>query len=317
MESPASRLLALLSLLQAKPRSSASELAERLGVTGRTVRRDITRLRDLGYPVTGDPGPLGGYELGAGGALPPLLLTDDEAVAVALGLRAAARGGVAGFEDAAIAALAKLEQVLPSRLRQRIGALTVATVSLRTRRGPEVDPDLLLTLAQGCRYLERLRFEYRDKNARVSERRVEPFRLVNTDQRWYLVARDVDRDDWRTFRVDRMQGGATLTGHRFVRLTEPDAAAMVADGMALAPYPWQARVLLRADLETASDSIARTVGSLVPTHGGTLLRFGADDLEWMARYLVALPFDAEVLDPPELRETMRALGRRVQSIHPN
>jgi predicted DNA-binding transcriptional regulator YafY len=316
MESPAARLLALLSLLQSKPRSSATELADRLGITVRTVRRDVTRLRDLGYPVTGDPGPLGGYELGAGGALPPLLLSDDEAVAVALGLRAAARGGVAGFEDAAIAALAKLEQVLPSRLRQRIGALTLATVSLRTRGGPEVDSDLLLTLAQGCRYLERLCFQYRDKNARVTERRVEPFRLVNTDRRWYLVARDVDRDDWRTFRVDRMQG-VKLTGHRFVRTTEPDAAEMVADGMAVAQYPWQARVLLHADVDTAAEHIARTVGSLEAMGRATLLRFGADELEWMARFLVALPFDAQVLDPPELRETMRALGRRVQSIHPD
>jgi predicted DNA-binding transcriptional regulator YafY len=316
MESPASRLLALLSHLQAKPRSSAGELAERLGVTERTVRRDIARLRDVGYPVTGDPGPLGGYELGAGGTLPPLLLSDDEAVAVALGLRAAARGGVAGFEDAAIAALAKLEQVLPSRLRQRIGALTVATVSLRSRGGPLVDPDLLLTLAQGCRYLERLRFEYRDKNGKVSERRVEPFRLVNTDRRWYLVARDLDRDDWRTFRVDRLRG-ATLTGHRFIRASEPDAAAMVADGLALVPYRWQARVALRTDIDTAAEHISRTAGSLEPMDGGTLLRFGADDLEWMARYLVGLPFDAEVLDPPELRETMRALAQRVQRINPD
>ncbi len=316
MESPAGRLLTVLSLLQAKPRSSANELAERLGVTVRTVRRDITRLRDLGSPVSGDPGPLGGYELGAGGALPPLLLTDDEAVAVVLGLRAAARGGVAGFEDASIAALAKLEQVLPSRLRHRIGALSAATVSLRTRSGPEVDPDLLLTMAQGCRYLEQLRFEYRDKHGRVTERRVEPFRLVNTDRRWYLVARDVDRDDWRTFRVDRMQG-TRLSGHRFVRTVEPDAAAMVADGMALQPYQWQARVLLRASVETAEESIARTVGSLEEMEGVTLFRFGADDLDWMARYLVALPFDAEVLDPPELRAAMRALGQRLARINPD
>ncbi len=316
MESPAGRLLTVLSLLQTKPRSSANELADRLGVTVRTVRRDITRLRELGYPVTGDPGPLGGYELGAGGALPPLLLTDDEAVAVVLGLRAASRGGVAGFEDAAIAALAKLEQVLPSRLRQRIGALTLATVSLRTGGGPEVDPDLLLTLAQGCRYLEQLRFEYRDKNGRVTERRVEPFRLVNTDRRWYLVARDVDRDDWRTFRVDRMQA-TRLSGHRFVRAAEPDAAEMVADGMALQSYPWQARVILRASLETAQEHIARTVGSLEEMEGLTLLRFGADDVDWMARYLVALPFDAEVLEPPELRAAMRALGQRLARINPD
>src|ERR1700687_3064254 len=160
MESSAGRLLALLSLLQMRPHWSAGELADRLNVTPRTVRRDVTRLRDLGYPVVAEPGPLGGYQLGAGCVLPPLLLSDDEAVAVAVGLRLAASGGVIGSEDAAIAGLAKLEQVLPARLRERVGALNAATVLLRSPGDPLVHPDLLLTLAQGCRHLERLRFNY-------------------------------------------------------------------------------------------------------------------------------------------------------------
>src|SRR5262245_2661164 len=172
--SASGRLLELLSLLQARPRWTAEELAERMEVTTRTVRRDVARLRDLGYPVEADPGPQGGYELGSGGALPPLLLSDDEAVAVATGLRAAATSGLGGgSEDAAVAALAKLEQVLPARLREQVRSLTRSTVLLGTPgRGPAVDPDLLLTLAQGCRNAERLRFGYTNHSGDVSDRRV-------------------------------------------------------------------------------------------------------------------------------------------------
>jgi predicted DNA-binding transcriptional regulator YafY len=311
MESSAGRLLALLSLLQMRPHWSASELASRLNVTPRTVRRDVTRLRDLGYPVEAEPGPLGGYQLGAGGVLPPLLLSDDEAVAVAVGLRLAASGGVIGSEDAAIAALAKLEQVLPARLRERVGALNAATVLLRSPGDPLVHPDLLLTLAQGCRHLERLRFNYRDAGGRVTDRRVEPYRLVNTDRRWYLVARDLDRDDWRTFRVDRLSE-PSLTGHRFTRATEPDAAAMVAGGMALVSYLWQAEVLLRVDLNTAASAVSRSIGNLEARGDATLLRIGANELEWIAGYLAGLPFDFEVINPPELRKALRALASRLR-----
>ncbi len=310
MESPAGRLLALLSHLQARRHWSATELAERLGVTVRTVRRDVTRLRDLGYPVMAEPGPQGGYQLGAGGALPPLLLGDDEAVAVAMGLRTAATAGVAGYEDVAIGALAKLEQVLPAHLRDRVTALNTTTVLLQRQGGPQVDPDLLLTLAQGCRGLERLRFGYRAGDGRESERRVEPFRLVNAERRWYLVAFDVDRAAWRTFRVDRITD-PVLTGHRFVRGAEPDAAAMVAEGLALAPYAWQAEVLLRTDPEHAAELIPRTVGTLEPAEDGTVLRLGAPDLEWIARYLAGLDVEFEVRDPPELRTAIRKLARRL------
>jgi predicted DNA-binding transcriptional regulator YafY len=317
MESPAERLLALLSLLQTRPHWSATEVADRLGVTPRTVRRDVTRLRDLGYPVLAEPGPTGGYQLGAGGALPPLLLTDDEAVAVALGLRAAASGGVTGFEDSAIAALAKLEQVLPVRLRERVLALNLAIVQVWSHGGATIDPDVLLTLAQGCRQLERLRFEYRDGRGNLTSRRVEPFRLVSTGRRWYLVARDLDRDDWRTFRVDRLSEAA-LAGHRFTRTTEPDAAAMVADSLARTQYETQAEVLLHVDPDRAAEAIPRTVGTLEPADGGsrTRMRIGANDPEWIARYLAGLPFDFEVVGPREVRAAVRFLGQRLQRAHP-
>jgi predicted DNA-binding transcriptional regulator YafY len=312
MESPAERLLALLSLLQRRPHWSAPELAARLSVTARTVRRDMARLRDLGYPVIAEPGPRGGYELGAGGSLPPLLLTDEEAVAVALGLRTAAAGGVAGFQDVAIAALAKLEQVLPVRLREEVTAIATTTDLVRPHGGPVVDSEVLLALAQACRSLERVYFGYRDGEGHDSDRRAEPFRLVTVSRRWYLVARDVDRDDWRTFRVDRMSR-VTRTGHRFTRTGEPDAAQLVADGIAIHAYSWRAEVDLAAGIDEAAAAIPSTAGRLEAIDENTTrLRLGANDVEWIARYLAGLPFEFEVRDPPELRAALRALGRRLQ-----
>jgi predicted DNA-binding transcriptional regulator YafY len=312
MESPAERLLALLSLLQTRPHGSATELAERLSVTPRTVRRDMTRLRDLGYPVAAEPGPRGGYELGAGGSLPPLLLTDEEAVVVALGLRTAASGGVAGYQDVAVAALAKLEQVLPVRLREKVTAITTTTDLVRPYGGPVVDSESLLVLAQACRGLERIYFCYRDGEGNETDRRVEPFRLVTASRRWYLVGRDVDRDDWRTFRVDRMSRVAR-TGHRFVRTDEPDAAQLVADGIAVHAYSCKAEVDLHVGLDEAASSIPATAGRLMAVNDTTTrLQLGANDMAWIARYLAALPFEFEVRDPPELRTALRALGRRLQ-----
>ncbi|MEY2476828.1 MAG: hypothetical protein QOG87_2143 [Actinomycetota bacterium] len=312
MESSAARLLELLSLLQSRPHWNATELGERLGITPRTVRRDVARLRDLGYPVDAGAGRAGGYELGAGGRLPPLLLSDDEAVAVAVGLRAAASGGVAGYDDAAVAALAKLEQVLPARLRERVLAVHGSTVLVRTPSETTVDPDVLLTLAQGCRRTERVTFRYRDGSGRASERRVEPYGLVNADRRWYLVAFDLDRDDWRNFRIDRVRG-SRLTGHRFTRTEEPDTAAMVLEGITVAAYAFHAEVLLRTTLKNAARDVPVTVGSLQQVRGGTVLRLGADDLGWIARFLSGLPFEFEVRDPPELRAAVRAHARHLQA----
>jgi predicted DNA-binding transcriptional regulator YafY len=293
---------------------TAEALAERLGVTTRTVRRDVTRLRDLGYPVLAAPGPLGGYQLGRGGALPPLLLDDDEAVAVAIGLRAAAGGGVSGVEHAAVAALAKLEQVLPVVLRERLRDLHGATVALDVGAGPVVDPDALITVAQGCRRPERLRFRYLAASGEASERHVEPLSLVHARRRWYLVARDLDRADWRTFRVDRVEH-ATLTGHRFVHAEEPDAAAMVAEGLAVGSYALQAEILLAVPMHEAAAEIPRTVGTLEARPEGTLLRIGANDLDWLSRYLAGLPFPFRVIAPDDLRAELRALGRRLVRDH--
>src|SRR3954466_9885333 len=207
------RLLRLLSLLQARRDWTGTELATRLGVTTRTVRNDIGRLRALGYPVDARPGVAGGYRLGTGGALPPLLLDDDEAVAVVVGLRTAASGSITGIEESSVRALAKLQQVLPSRLRHRAGAFQAYALAAPSD-GPRVDPDVLTVIAGACRDHERLRFDYQTHGGATSQRSVEPYRLVNDRRRWYLVAWDLGRDDWRTFRIDRMKL-RTPTGPRF------------------------------------------------------------------------------------------------------
>ena len=306
------RLLKLLSLLQARPSWPGPELAERLAVTTRTLRRDVSRLRELGYPVEAVSGRFGGYELAPGGALPPLLLDDDEAVAVALGLRAAAGGSVPGFEDAALAALSKIDQVLPGRLRERVAALEAATVRLG-REGPPGEPldtSVLVTLAQATRGPERVRFRYVDSASNTTDRHVEPFQIVRAARRWYLVARDRDRDAWRTFRVDRMSDVAR-TGMRFVHLDPPDAAAFVSEGLAVSAYAWQAKVTLDLTVEEARRMVAPTIGVIEHSDDATVLRIGADDLDWIARYLASLPCGFRVIEPDDLRHSVARLATQL------
>jgi predicted DNA-binding transcriptional regulator YafY len=299
------RLLALLSLLQARPTWTAGELADRLGVTDRTVRRDVTRLRRLGYPVDAAPGPRGGYQLGRGGALPPLLLSEPEAVAVAVGLRAAADGSVVGVDDAVVSALAKLDQVLPAHLAARVRTVHGATTELH-RRGPDpVDADRLVALAQACRAGERVRLDYTDRAGRAGERLVDPYRLVRYGPRWYLVAHDLDRADWRTFRVDRI-GEVRATGRRAEITDPPDPAALVAGGMAVGPYAVRAIVRLPVDAAAAAEAIPRTVGVHRPDGDGTVVEVGGPDAPGLARYLAGLPVPVEVLDPPEVRDALVA-----------
>lgn len=301
------RLLGLLSLLQARADWPGAELAERLGVTPRTIRRDVDRLRDLGYPVESMTGPAGGYRLGVGAALPPLLLDDEEAVAVAVGLRAAAAGSIAGIEETSLRALAKLEHVLPSRLRHRVAAVQAAVVPL-TGPGPTVDAGLLAALAAACRAHEGVRFGYQGRT-----RRVEPYRLAHTGRRWYLVAYDLDRDDWRTFRVDRVDG-PPQPGARFAPRPAPaeDFEAYVADRLTSAPYRYQARILFHAPAEQLAERTSPTTGRLEPRDAQScVFHAGASSLDEIALYITLKGVEFEVLDPPELADHLRALAGRM------
>jgi len=303
------RLLRLLSLLEVRPDWAGSDLAARLEVTPRTLRRDIQKLRSLGYPVYAAPGVAGGYRLGAGAALPPLLLDDEEAVAVALSLRTAASHAVTGVAEASARALAKLEQVLPSRLRAQATAVSQATVPL-TGPEPAVDAETLTMIARACRGREQVEFGYETRDGGLSQRRVEPHRLVQAGYRWYLVARDIDRDDWRTFRLDRISA-ARVTGLRFVPKDPPDAAAFVANAISTAPYRYHARVVLKAPLAAIARQLPPTVGRLEATSEHTCeLVTGSDSLDALAFHLGGLGCQFIVLEPPALIERLQALAAR-------
>ena len=312
MTQTSSRLLELLSLLQGRRDWPGSELAERLEVSERTVRRDVERLRGLGYPVESLTGPAGGYRLRAGSALPPLLLDDDEAIAIAVGLRTAARASVTGIEEAAVRALVKLEQVLPARVRRRVRALGSATTTLPVG-GPTVDPQHLTVIAAACRDSERLRFGYRRRDGTDSRREVEPHSLVNLGRRWYLVAWDRQREDWRTFRVDRL-ARPVATGVRFAPQTLPakDAAAYVARSISSAPTRFEARVTLRAPAEEIRSRVPAYWGTITPIDAETCeYTTGDDDLGWLALRIGMLGVDFEVHEPPELAAHLRALASRL------
>lgn len=240
--------------------------------------------------------------------MPPLLLDDDEAVAVAVGLRAAADGSVTGLEDATVSALAKLDQVLPARLAGRVADLHATTVQLWGRDPEGVDATVLIAVARACRRSERLRFSYTARSGDTTERLVEPYRLVRSGSRWYLAAHDTGRGEWRTFRVDRMADPAG-TGSRFELVDPPDPAALVARGMAVGPYPFRARIRLALPMDEAVAVIPRTVG--VPTADGdaaTIVELGGADARGLQRYLTGLPCPCEVLEPAELRDAMRRFG---------
>lgn len=306
------RVLQLLALLQRQPTWTAEELGERLGVTPRTVRRDIARLRDLGYAVDGEAGRHGGYRLAGGRAVPPLTLADDEAVAVAVALRDAAGSGVAGVEAAAVTALAKLEQVLPPRLREQVRSLAAATEHLGSGDDATVDAETLVALAHACRQRERIRCAYRDRQGKDSRRDLEPYRLVQAQRRWYLVAFDRGREAWRTFRVDRVRE-VRPQGVPVDPRPLPDAAALVATAITVAPYRWQATVRLHAPVEVVRWHIPPTVGAVAADDETTVLRIGADDLAWLAHYLVGLHLPFEVVEPDELSGALAALGAELRT----
>ncbi|MBE1489611.1 helix-turn-helix transcriptional regulator [Plantactinospora soyae] len=304
------RLLKLLSLLQTYRHWSGAELADRLSVTARTVRRDVDRLRELGYPVHATQG-TPGYRLGAGAALPPLLLDDDEAVAVAIGLRTATASSVAGIEQTALRALTKLEQVLPSRLRHRVKTLQQATVRVGAD-GPHVDADVLLTISEASGRRERLRFDYTSHDGTGTLREVEPLTLVNWGRHWYLVAWDNGRDDWRTFRVDRLRP-RTPTGPRFTPRDPPDGDVIAYLSRQLSTGPWAVRatVVMHQPAATVADLVWPGMGAVEAVDDSScLLHLGAEspaDLAWM---VTSVGVDFTVHEPPELVDAIRTLGER-------
>jgi predicted DNA-binding transcriptional regulator YafY len=273
------------------------------------VRRDVERLRELGYPVRAEHGAAGGYQLGTGRRLPPLLLDDDEAVAVAVCLRLAAGGTVVGLGEAAVRTLAKLDQVLPARLRSQVEAIHRSTVTLDGPT-PSVDGTTLLTIARAIRGNERITFAYNAPRA-SSERRAEPYRLVATGRRWYLLAFDLDRDDWRTFRLDRM-AEVESRGWRFRPREAPDAAEYVRRAISQAPYDHVARVRIAAPKDEVERVVPASVGTVTADgRRHAILEAGGSDLRWMALHLGALPWEIEVLDPPELLDVMRDMAARL------
>jgi predicted DNA-binding transcriptional regulator YafY len=312
------RLLRLLSLLLSRPDWSGADLAGRLGVTTRTVRNDIERLRLLGYQVRSSTGTTGGYRLTAGTATPPLLLDDDEAVAVALGLAAATAGTVTGIEETSVRALAKLERTLPSRLRRRVDALRSATISA-AGGGPTVDAEVLSALAAASRDHERVRFDYLGHGGESSTREVEPHRLVYTGRRWYLMAWDLERRDWRTFRADRIRP-RTPNGPRFTPREPPeDAATHVLRGVGSRAWPHPARVRLHAPAQTIAARIPSTAGLITAIDGHTcLLETGGESFDNLAAFLGTLGVAFTVLDPPEFRSFLSTLADRYKaaSAHP-
>jgi predicted DNA-binding transcriptional regulator YafY len=303
------RVLALLGLLQQRQVWTGTELAHRLGVTPRTVRRDVERLRNLGYPVHAEQGVGGGYRLGPGQDLPPLLLDDEEAIATAVSLLAGAGGAVAGAADAALRALTKLDRVLPTRLRSEVRALSGSVESFSGGR-TSVDPGVLMTLARACRDEVEVGFDY-PSDAGVRERRVEPYRLVASDRRWYLLAHDLDRDGWRSFRVDRMSQVAARTWH-FRPRPAPDAAAYVQEGVASRVYPHRARFLVHAPAATVRAQVSASAAVVEERDGGTCeVISGGTNLDSVLLHVLLLGHEFEVLDPPELAERGRALARRL------
>ncbi|MBX7547049.1 YafY family protein [Streptomyces sp. NPDC004232] len=307
MIAASARLLRLLSLLSSRPSWTCVELAERMEVTDRTVRRDVARLRELGYTVDSEAGPWGGYRLRAGSHVPPLILDDEEALAVAVGLGEAALGG----DQAALSAMLKLRQVLPRRVADRLGDLDDAFVRLPGTDAPPLRPGLLLELAAACRRGERARLSYTDGEGRSTVREIDPYRLVHTGRLWYFVARDVARDQWRTFRADRVDR-LQPTGRPADLTDAPDPARLVSRNIATGPYPLTATIRLPLPLRKALRLVPATIGTHHPDGpDATTVEIGGPDPDGLARYLLGLGTPLRVLAPESVRE---ALARRAREL---
>ena len=313
MADTSSRTLRLLSLLQGRRYWPGAELAERLQVSARTLRRDVDRLRELGYPIQAQRGVDGGYQLAAGTALPPLVVDDEEAVALAVGLQVGAQGGVEGTAEVSMRALTKVIQVMPARLRRRVEALTAATVSATWGSTAQVavDPAILTTTAMACRDTERLRFSYTAASGEQTDRHVEPYRLVLLGRRWYLVCYDLARQDWRSFRLDRLTEPRG-TGARFRprELPAADAAAFVQAGIGSFAAVYEVEALVDAPAETVRERFGRWARVEEVTQARSRIRMTVDQLDWPMLLFGSLGAEFEVINPPELLDQVRDWGRR-------
>jgi predicted DNA-binding transcriptional regulator YafY len=310
-----SRTLQLLSLLQTHRYWPGAELADRLGVSLRTLRRDVDRLRDLGYPVEAQRGVDGGYQLAPGASLPPLVLDDDEAVALAVGLLGAARSSVAGTAEASVRALAKVVQVMPRRLRRRVQAMQAMTESLIWAPPlASIDPQTLTTVAQACRDCERLEFDYTAAHGTSAHRRVEPHRLVSLGQRWYLVAFDLDRREWRSFRLDRVDS-PPQPGAGFVPRALPgdDAAAFVRAGVERPGGARQVSVVVDAPADLVRARIGQwsTVDQIDADH--SRVRIQTDSLDWAAAAFVVVDAPFHSVEPAAFATHLQELAQRFTS----
>ncbi|MFH8253225.1 helix-turn-helix transcriptional regulator [Microbacterium sp. B2969] len=306
------RLLRLLSLLQVRRDWSGAELASRLDVTTRTVRNDVDRLRRLGYPVDAAPGVAGGYRLGESATMPPMLLEDDEAVAIAIALRSAA-ASAQGVGEASVRALLKLQRILPSRLRERLESFRVATLAL-PGSGTDADPDVLVTIAAAVRNAERLRFDYASHSGSPSRRDVEPYRLIAGSGRWYLFAWDTERGAWRTFRVDRARLHLPV-GPRFTPKPLPSddvIAEHVARGIGRATWRFRARVVVHAPADHVRQRIPVPLTVTEHARDRCEIMVGSDDPRTLALYLGMLDAEFDVIDAPELVIALRDLAARFE-----
>jgi predicted DNA-binding transcriptional regulator YafY len=314
---PTARALRLLSLLQTYKFWAGAELAERLDVSARTLRRDVDRLRELGYPVEATPGAAGGYRLSAGAHLPPLVLDDDEAVAIAVGLRAAAGASIEGIEEMSVRALAKLEQVLPDRLRRRVNAVHSNVSSMRWGGDQAtVDADALAVLALACRDNEQVRFDYTRRDGEAAARLVEPHNMVSAGRRWYLVAWDVRREDWRTFRLDRLTE-PRLGGVRFRPRALPteDAASFVAASISAMPVAFEATVVASGPADDVR-ALIRYADARVEAidHASCRVHIRSESRPWLTTVvsLHATEYDVAVEEPADLLADVRRVGARLR-----
>ena len=308
MSDVTSRALRLLALLQARTVWTGPELAREMGVTTRTVRRDVDRLRQMGYPVLTSAGHGGGYQLGAGRALPPLLLSSTEAAAVAVGLRLAAASGLEGLDEEALRALAALDRILPASVRAEVGAVSAA-MGVISRDGPGTRSEVLMALATAVRDGVRVRLDYERADGERFERRIEPYRVLSVEGRWYLFAWDLEREDWRTFRLDRMHAVHPST-FTFAARETPDIEHAVRESITVAGYRAACTVRILAPYAQVAPMISARTGTLeADGEEACVLRAGADRLRWVAVHLAGMGLPVEVIDPPELLEEIEALGR--------